>query len=74
MRWQWRLCEGFACMLIRRMTRFRYNLLPFCNSPVSIETLHDLSEEQASFDTSMQSAPWFRVEDVCPPNSNFQKT
>lgn len=40
-------------MVIRRMTGFRYNLLPFCDSLISIETLHDVSEQQASFDTSV---------------------
>lgn len=45
--------EGLACVVIRRMTGFRYNLLPFDDSPVSVEILHDVSEGQSSFGTSM---------------------
>lgn len=44
--------EELAYMVIRRMTGFRYNLLPFCDSRVLVETLHDVSEKQALFDTS----------------------
>lgn len=45
--------EGLACMVIRRMTGSRYNLLLFCDSRVLVETLHDVREKQASFDTSL---------------------
>lgn len=63
--------EGLACMLIRRMTGLRYNLLPFCKSLVSVETLHDVSEEQASFITSMYSI--MQERSCISPNFNFQK-
>lgn len=40
--------EGLAFVVIRRMTGFRYSLLPFDDTLASVEILHDVSEEQNS--------------------------
>lgn len=40
--------ERLAFVVIRRMTGFRYSLLPFDDSLASVEILHDVSEEQNS--------------------------
>lgn len=48
--------EGLACVAIRRMTGFRCNILPFDDSLASVEIVHDMSEEQPSFGTSMYSS------------------
>lgn len=37
--------EGLACVVIRRMTGFRYNFLPFDDPLASIDILHNVSEE-----------------------------
>ena len=44
-------------MFIRRMTGFRYNLLPFDDSLVSVKVLLHVSEKQTSFGTSTYCLP-----------------